>query len=163
MRAVPLTIFVLTLVVSAAGAVMFPYLLLVTSAFFNVWMWLWLVSYSISTIRATRLSQDTVRRTDQQIASQEMKPVRSEDIENGGSCAQDAVHLVILPNYKEDESILADTLEALSQAIGSKDFRVVLAMEEREGKESAQKKARSLQDRFGGCFADLCSALHPLN
>jgi hypothetical protein len=160
-RSLPMVIFVLTLLVTGIGLFVYPYILLAVAAFFNTWMWLWLVSYALSTIRATREAQRTVAAAEKQEDTELLMPV-SDDAELGES-RTDVLHLIVLPNYKEDELILAATLEGLAQAVGSKDFRVVLAMEEREGQDKVHKKAVKLQDRFGPCFADLCATLHPLN
>lgn len=72
----------------------------------------------------------------------------------------DLLHVVILPNYKEDLSLLAETLLSLAQASCSKSLVVVLAMEEREGP-SASQKTKQLVWQFGSCFRTLFSTSHP--
>merc|ERR1719199_635816 len=70
------------------------------------------------------------------------------------------VHLVVLPNYKEDESIMATTLESLAQVSGSSYLRIVLAMEDREG-QKALTRAEHLLERFAACFAAISVTVHP--
>merc|ERR1719440_2776488 len=104
-----------------------------TAAFFNLWMWLWLVSYALSTIRDTRLAQRAVEEAERKQGFRLLMPLS----EPSGTLSTlelpsaseppDVVHLIVLPNCKEDESILASTLEALLQCVGARNFRVVLA------------------------------------
>lgn len=71
-------------------------------------------------------------------------------------------NIVVYPNYKEDEEMLAETLRSLSETTGSKHFIVVLAMEEREGP-SAVEKALRLECRFAEDFLRIFSTYHPAN
>lgn len=75
----------------------------------------------------------------------------------------DASHVVILPNYKEDEQMLLQTLEniAVSPMARSR-IRVVLAMEEREGPQG-KAKAERLIAKMSHCFADIFASHHPAN
>jgi hypothetical protein len=53
------------------------------------------------------------------------------------------LHIIVLPNYKEDETMMSQTISQLSQSIlSSKYFVIVLAMEEREGPGGQQKAER---------------------
>jgi hypothetical protein len=69
-------------------------------------------------------------------------------------------HMIVLPNYKEDEDMLAQTLESLSEAEGSKSFRVVLGFEAREGPDG-EAKANRLKEKFRSKFAWVVVSLHP--
>eukprot|EP00928_Gymnodinium_smaydae_P039188 TRINITY_DN26820_c0_g3_i1.p1 TRINITY_DN26820_c0_g3~~TRINITY_DN26820_c0_g3_i1.p1 ORF type:complete len:666 (+),score=57.36 TRINITY_DN26820_c0_g3_i1:65-2062(+) len=154
-RAIPLTIIVSLLVVVSLGAVSkYRYILLFTSAFFNVWMWLWLVSYSLFALWGTRVARKATGVGSK--TSAELSQTHEAD-----TLMDPAVHLVILPNYKEDESVLAITLEALTEAEGSEKFYVVLAMEEREGMAAAER-GHSLQARFSSRFAEMAISTHPV-
>jgi len=160
-RAMPMTTLLSILTVSVLGAFRYPYLLYVTAAVFNVWMWVWFVSYALHTLRGIWVARRTVQaaaaapRTERTFSFQD--PVM--DVE---APASPIVHLVILPNYKEDESIMATTLESLAQTDGSHDFRVVLAMEEREGP-NAKERAERLQARFASCFSSMSTTFHPMD
>lgn len=73
----------------------------------------------------------------------------------------DVKHIVILPNYKEDEQMLQHTLENLGRSsIAADSMYVVLAMEEREGKK-CELKADRLMHSTRHLFADMMTAYHP--
>jgi len=73
----------------------------------------------------------------------------------------DVLHVVILPNYKEDENMLLQTLEGIAESPMARScIRVVLAMEEREGP-AAEAKASRLIARMADRFADICATYHP--
>jgi hypothetical protein len=75
--------------------------------------------------------------------------------------ATETAHIVILPNYKEDESMLWETLQNLGRAPEAKGcMRIVLAMEEREGPE-AVSKANRLMKRAKALFLDIIAVYHP--
>lgn len=69
------------------------------------------------------------------------------------------VHLVVIPNYKEPESVLRQTLLALSQTKRSRALRVVLGCEERE--EEAPGKAARLKEEFQDFFSQVIYTRHP--
>jgi hypothetical protein len=75
----------------------------------------------------------------------------------------EATHIVILPNYKEDQAMLLETLENLARSPMAKEHvRVVLAMEAREG-EGAVRKANQLIQDTSGLFAEVIATFHPEN
>lgn len=74
-----------------------------------------------------------------------------------------ACHIVILPNYKEDEEMLLQTVTNIGRsAMAKTSIRVVLAMEEREGP-SARDKAERLIKQTSHMFADVIATYHPVN
>ncbi len=78
-----------------------------------------------------------------------------------GALEWDAVHhIVIIPNYKEPDIILRQTLDNLaSQYEASRRMTVVLAMEAAE--EGSVEKAERLRADYAGCFANLYFTVHP--
>merc|ERR1719336_1098010 len=71
------------------------------------------------------------------------------------------MHVVFLPNYKEDEEMMQQTLENLGRsALARKSMHVVLCMEDREG-EVAREKAANLIDASRHLFADISATFHP--
>jgi len=73
----------------------------------------------------------------------------------------EVMHLVLLPNYKEDEQMMEDTLQNIGRSsIARENVRVVLAMEEREGA-AGKAKAERLMEKCGSLFADICATYHP--
>lgn len=68
-------------------------------------------------------------------------------------------HLVVIPNYKEDEAELKRTLASLAAQPNAHQIIVVLAMEEREP--GAEGKATRVLLAFHGQFADLFATYHP--
>ncbi|MBI3379499.1 glycosyltransferase family 2 protein [Candidatus Gottesmanbacteria bacterium] len=70
-------------------------------------------------------------------------------------------HAIIIPNYKESVEKVRKTLQYLaSQDFPSKRILVVLAMEQREGKE-AKIRAQLLINEFKKKFADVFATFHP--
>eukprot|EP00747_Dinoflagellata_sp_TGD_P028584 gnl/TRDRNA2_/TRDRNA2_133354_c0_seq1.p1 gnl/TRDRNA2_/TRDRNA2_133354_c0~~gnl/TRDRNA2_/TRDRNA2_133354_c0_seq1.p1 ORF type:complete len:776 (-),score=92.81 gnl/TRDRNA2_/TRDRNA2_133354_c0_seq1:10-2097(-) len=77
--------------------------------------------------------------------------------------AAEVMHIVILPNYKEDESMLLETLENIGKSpLAQSCIHVVLGMEEREG-DDAPRKAEFLVERTAHLFADIFASYHPAN
>jgi len=70
-------------------------------------------------------------------------------------------HLVILPFYKEDYSVLYSTLKALAEANGdSKRIAVVIAAEERAGAQAIED-AHTAEREFNPLFLDCIVTVHP--
>lgn len=73
----------------------------------------------------------------------------------------DVMHIVILPNYQEDEAMMLETLENLGRApLARGCMHVVLAMEDREGP-SGRLKAERLISQASHLFAGLIATYHP--
>jgi hypothetical protein len=71
-------------------------------------------------------------------------------------------HIVLLPNYQEDEQMLQQTLENIGRsAVAQDSIRVVLAMEAREGI-AGQQKAERLIENTKHLFAGVMAAYHPV-
>ncbi|CAD7955847.1 unnamed protein product [Amoebophrya sp. A25] len=71
------------------------------------------------------------------------------------------IHFVMIPNYKEGEAMLAQTLENIANNRLAKKYMVcVLAMEEREG-DAAREKAERLIARHAHLFKDMFATYHP--
>eukprot|EP00747_Dinoflagellata_sp_TGD_P162026 gnl/TRDRNA2_/TRDRNA2_179172_c0_seq1.p1 gnl/TRDRNA2_/TRDRNA2_179172_c0~~gnl/TRDRNA2_/TRDRNA2_179172_c0_seq1.p1 ORF type:complete len:633 (-),score=86.58 gnl/TRDRNA2_/TRDRNA2_179172_c0_seq1:45-1943(-) len=164
-RSVPLLMFVCTVVLLLVG-LFHVWLLLWLCAVLNLTMWLWTVATAISGVHCSTHIMAALQETDKVLLdeSQACSPANEAaksktDIESASASAS-TVHLIVFPNYKEDEETLSDTLESLSQAEGAKQFRVVLATEAREGAEGA-KKAERLVERFSNSFAWLNISVHP--
>lgn len=68
-------------------------------------------------------------------------------------------HMVIIPNYREDEDELARTLDSLAGQANADQLVVVLAMEARES--GAAAKAERLIARYGDGFNHCFFTLHP--
>jgi hypothetical protein len=74
---------------------------------------------------------------------------------------KDVHHVILLPTYKEDESIVRKTLESIR--IGAYDaskFTVVLGGEEKDS-ERFLKAAETLKSEFGQYFRDFLITVHP--
>lgn len=152
---------------SLAGILWCREMLLWTAAFFNVWLWVWLVSYAVTTLWAVTLSRHEMAAEPLLAPSPPpvllegaTEPVASAVVAAAASAAPVA-HLIVLPNYKEDVETMGRTIQALAEAQGADTFRVLLAMEAREGP-PAEDRARQLIGRFAGRFASLSAAYHPV-
>src|SRR3989339_407588 len=72
-------------------------------------------------------------------------------------------HVVMLPTYKEDLSILREALHAVQNTSYRQDrFIVVLGGEEGDAVNFAEYQ-KTLADEFAGAFADLIFTVHPKN
>lgn len=164
-RSVPWCLLSLTLVASVVGILWKPLVILTLSAALNTALWIYLVLAGTFTIIGARRAQRALRAADASLGApgrvdgSEACPEASAtgDIEKSAPIVS---HLVVYPNYKEDEDMMAQTLESLSEAEGSEHFRVVLAMEAREGEEGKAKGAR-LVERFGSAFKWITATYHP--
>jgi len=84
-------------------------------------------------------------------------------LQNEDPMAHDVMHIILLPNYCENESMLKDTLENLSWSPMARGrTRVVLAMEAREGA-AGREKAERLVEATSHLFADIFATFHPEN
>jgi hypothetical protein len=68
-------------------------------------------------------------------------------------------HVVIIPNYREDEAILSRTLESIAAQHNSEQLHVVLAIESREL--GAKEKAERLAERFRHSLGGIYISAHP--
>jgi cellulose synthase/poly-beta-1,6-N-acetylglucosamine synthase-like glycosyltransferase len=74
---------------------------------------------------------------------------------------KDIYHLVIVPTYKEDLSILESSVESVIKSDYPMDKVIyVLATEERD-KENAEVVARSLQKKYAHKLCDFITIMHP--
>lgn len=73
---------------------------------------------------------------------------------------RDVIHVMLIPNYKEDYDVLRDTLRRIAESpLAKRQVCVVLAMEERE--QHAQTKAESLMMEFEPYFLHIFATYHP--
>jgi len=157
-RAFPLSFVILVSALSLYGAYHKQVLLLWMAAFFNVTLWLWVVSMAVYSIHAA-----IFKLNDLEFCPPPKPNVNVDAVALAENPVQQGVlHLIIIANYAEDERMLAVTLRSLSEAEGSHSFWVVLAMEAREGDEGKQKGER-LQTRFSPEFGRLSVCSHPAN
>jgi hypothetical protein len=76
---------------------------------------------------------------------------------------KDIYHVIILPNYKESEQIIKETLDSLILSDYPKEkFIIVLSQEERAGKEF-EEKAREIQQEYSNKFFKFLVTVHPDN
>ncbi|CAE8649817.1 unnamed protein product [Polarella glacialis] len=73
----------------------------------------------------------------------------------------EACHIVLLPNFKENEKMLKETLDNLGRSrMALNSMKVVLAMEAREGTPAREKAARIIKEK-AHLFSDLIACYHP--
>jgi len=168
---VPLGSFILVLGLVIYAVIWNHYVLLTLSAILNVSLWLWIVSTCILGIIGSIFvdcelwarDQTERRTTNDKLAllddSNKSQVYGSTQTEGNLQGSDSVIHLVVLPNYKEEEAMLAETLESLAQAKDASSFHVVLAMEKREA--GAAEKAERLQAAWAKGFAHLWYFSHP--
>ncbi|MCU0479766.1 MAG: glycosyltransferase family 2 protein [Anaerolineae bacterium] len=72
----------------------------------------------------------------------------------------DVLHVLVIPNYKEDYQVLHDTLSRIAESpLAKTNVCVVLGMEERE--QGASAKAESLMIAFESRFLHIITTFHP--
>mmetsp|Transcript_103543 Transcript_103543/g.221445 ORF Transcript_103543/g.221445 Transcript_103543/m.221445 type:complete len:663 (+) Transcript_103543:138-2126(+) len=181
-RALPLMLLALVCVLSVYGVFRSPSLLLWVCAILNSWLWVYLVSSAIFSIIGTRVAFRKMQEYEERRLLREKGSIAKEgsspaDAASSGASqdpelafeaegmdgtlggVEEVVHLIVFPNYKEDEAMLAQSLESISEAEGSHTFRVVLAMEAREAE--AEGKALRLMSTFGSAFSWMSFSSHP--
>jgi len=128
---------------------------LATTGVLTVYVFTWTTNMAIfSAVGAWRMRRDALK--DWHRMAEEAREAGASSLRGKG----EVMHIVILPNYKEDEDMLEETLTniALSPAARGS-IRVVLGMEEREV--GAAEKAERLISRTKHLFADIVAAFHP--
>jgi len=140
-----------------------PMLVIIFCAFFaqDVMMWIaavlsvWTVIYSGNLSISCVLGAWRMRRDVDVDWQAKLEKVQAEAPE-----ASAFMHVVFLPNYKEDEDMMWRTLENVARSgLARSSVRVVLAMEAREA--GAQAKAERLMERARPYFLDVCASFHP--
>jgi len=151
--------------------------LMTLAAFMNTCSWLWITSSAILAIIGAVFTHEALAKSakQQKLQTKEVEDTVS-SLETGeseklrlafDSCPiveiddDKVMHMVVLPNYREDEDMLAVTLQSLAESADPASLVVVLAMEEREV--GSYAKAERLQKRFQQSFANLVITAHPAN
>lgn len=155
-RGLPIALFLTVLTTTALAAVLDSYLFVLLCSCLNLLIWLWIVGMALEASVACFCVNRSMNAYDdsKEIAAEEQFfPLRT---------AVAPVHVICIPNYKEPEACLSETLESLSQADGSSNFVIVLAMEQRE-KIDGEEKALRLQERYAKHFKRFFITNHPGN
>jgi cellulose synthase/poly-beta-1,6-N-acetylglucosamine synthase-like glycosyltransferase len=86
---------------------------------------------------------------------------KNKPLHDQGLSWEDIIHLIILPTYHEDASIIRSCIKSLlDDGYPPEKMIVVLAMEERAG-EPAQERARLMTAEFGNKFRNFLTTTHP--
>ena len=138
----------------AWGFLWFPSELAIGLLIFDVyWLWkTWTIGYHVlKGVGMMRRFQRRDWRAEYAAAVERRLPVLQWD---------SVRHVVLIPNYREAESKLRETLTALAEAEGAREQIIpVLAMEEAEAE--ARTKATLLLEEFRPAFFDLLVSYHP--
>ena len=99
----------------------------------------------------------------QRAAKQDFTGMWTEYKEDHPGCDDGMLHIVVLPNYKEEEEMLGQTLDQLARSIlAKKHMVVVLGMEAREGPKGKEKANRLIEGHRHN-FKELFATYHPQN
>lgn len=179
-RMFPLLCFVSVGSVGVYATFRHHYLLLWLAGVFNVSMWLWIVHTSLLSIYATVFKLEGLEQIPRKTSNPDPIAGAGESGNAEVACINSSVapvvlgctgsadqskvirHLIVLPNYKEDESMLKDTLTCFAECEDSHTFCIVLGMEDREGMEGV-RKANNLARAFQSTFAEVLISNHPRN
>lgn len=152
-RSLPFAFFIAICLIVSVGAFRQTLILLIMCAIMNVSLWLWLVSTCLCGIIGTFLVHwelHKVHTDDRRLFKGQTPPLGSA-----------LIHVIVIPNYKEDQKLLEETLESLSEAEDARLFHIVLAMEAREM--GSEAKGTKLKSKFKDHFARIDVTLHPDN
>lgn len=144
-----------------------PHVLLVTCAILNASTWYWLASTVILGITGVIFASEALQRARVRRPRFHLKQSLDSqaNVERQVSVSEDTtdkvMHLIVLPNMKEDEGMLAETLSSLAEADECESFCIVLAMEEREA--NSMHKGQRLKQRFQHMFGGITVTVHPAN
>jgi len=158
----PLLMLTAFAVLISYGIFVDPVVLLTTCAIMNITVWVWFSVTALFCIAGTIFAQgaieDELQLSSENEFCQKSRHVSSQvDVE--GVCDDRVAHLIVIPNYREDEALLTETLQSLSEADDRETFHIVLAMEARERWSS--EKAQRLKERFKHAFALIVITVHP--
>lgn len=157
-RALPLALTIAIIGIVIFACFKSEMLLLWICAVLNVALWLWITTTSLFGIAGSYLV--TSELAEKERVALGKKPASPNTRLSGDADSDGVMHLIVFPNYKEPEDVMAETLACLSEAEDSYQFHVVLAIESREGEEGREKAVR-LQDKFSSNFADIAITIHP--
>jgi len=127
-------------------------LFLASTAALTIYVFSWTVNMSIfSCVGAWRMRRDNdIDWHAKLLKLQEDHPGKS-----------DIMHIVLVPNYKEDAEMMLETLQNIGKSpLARSCIRVVLGMEEREGPLGSEK-AEWLVRETSHMFCDIFAAFHP--
>lgn len=142
----------IALFLSIAGAIAFPYIILIAAVALSFYSAIRFFFAGIANFIGLRY----IRHWEQIDWYTHYQQTATPD-----SLAWDDVHhIVIIPNYKEEFTTLTNTLAALAkQYQARKRLTVVLAMEASEP--GSVEKAQALREKYQRCFAHLFFTVHP--
>eukprot|EP00928_Gymnodinium_smaydae_P042162 TRINITY_DN2842_c2_g2_i1.p1 TRINITY_DN2842_c2_g2~~TRINITY_DN2842_c2_g2_i1.p1 ORF type:complete len:683 (+),score=161.43 TRINITY_DN2842_c2_g2_i1:93-2141(+) len=129
---------------------------LVMTALLTGYVYLWTTNMAIfSAVGAFRMRRDCAKNWHELLGRALAEAPERPGVQN------EVMHLVILPNYKEDEDMMKETLENIGQSpSASSRIRIVLGMEAREGP-GGVAKAERLMKATRHLFKDICATYHP--
>jgi len=125
-----------------------PMVLLIVAAIANTCAWFWICSAAVFGIAGAFFVKGALKsyKPPTNVPNAEHTAISTMDDLDGIDIVDKVGHLIVLPNFKEDEEMLAETLHSLSQVTEHASLYVVLAMEEREF--GSQQKGERLKKRF---------------
>jgi cellulose synthase/poly-beta-1,6-N-acetylglucosamine synthase-like glycosyltransferase len=142
----------LALLVSIASAIAFPKTLLLVAAL--------LAFYAALRFLVAGIANVTGQRTIREWETVDWYTQYRQDAGDDALAWEVVHHIVILPNYKEPESVLNRTLDHLARQFEAKQrITIVLAMEASE--DGSFEKAECLRDQWSPYFANFFFTVHP--
>ncbi len=142
----------LSLLLVSAGAVTMPWVVITAAAIIGSYLAIRMVLASVANLRGLRL----IREWENTDWRAEYEKRRRPD----SLAWSDVIHVVVIPNYREELVILRQTLNRLAiQSPAREQVIVVLAME--VGEPEAGAKAAILQREYANCFLNVLTSLHP--
>lgn len=142
----------IALFLSIAGAVAFPYVILIAAVLLGFYS---AIRFFLAGI-ANAIGLRHIRRWEQIDWHTEYQRHAQPD----SLAWQDVHHVVIIPNYKEEISTLTRSLDALARQYQAKErITIVLAMEAAES--GSIEKGQALREKYAPCFANIYYTVHP--
>jgi hypothetical protein len=142
----------LSLLLVIAGAVNAPRVVFAIAALIGAYLALRFVFSGIANLRGLRL----IREWENTDWRAEYERRRGPD----SLAWQDVIHLIVIPNYREELVVLRDTLSRLAIQMDAKQ-RVIVLLAMEAGEAEAGAKAEILTREYAHCFRHMFATLHP--
>ncbi|MBZ0290622.1 MAG: glycosyltransferase, partial [Anaerolineae bacterium] len=142
----------IALFLSIAGAIAFPYVILIAAVALGFYSTIRFFLAGIANVMGLRL----IRRWEKI----DWHPQYQLDAKPDALAWDNVHHIVIIPNYKEEVSTLTRTLDSLAKQYQAQQrLTIVLAME--AGEDGSVEKAQALREKYQPCFAHVYYTVHP--
>lgn len=153
----------LTFTLAIIGSVLAPAVVGIAAIIYDSYWFIKIIYFSFY-LRTTYVKLRAHLKTDWLAKLKALSPASWQAAHPGLRAWSDVWQVVVIPMYKESETIVRESLTALNQTTYPKEKIIVaLGYEERAGAEAAARAARQMQKEFGSTFGAFLIIEHPTN